>query len=143
MSAFSHCLIAYDLSGVWNVDVEKTIQFNADAAKFSDLRLALLKCDSENTKLKISEEVIYSYTRAHSCSYKGKSAEIESQDNKFTYKVLHKTTRQMAILNISEANEEYMQIVNWLSENEYWIDSQGEDPSSPPVRYFYRKWEFK
>lgn len=70
-------VILIDLKGQWEIDTDKTLEFNDAHSKMTALEKQLLKCLSENSSLMICEGHFFFFTKEHSCIFGGKEAKID------------------------------------------------------------------
>ncbi|MCV6624679.1 MAG: hypothetical protein OIF38_01195 [Cellvibrionaceae bacterium] len=130
-------LSAADVRGKWKVAVPETIKYNSLSVGMNSLRLALLKCISEKTSLHIDSARIKEVIDVHECSHNNKAGLIEGEEHSYGYRILFSGHNQTAILNLKGSGDQYVEVVNWLGKDKFWIDLSEPDFRRRRIRYFF------
>lgn len=136
---FSSAVNSREIIGNWVVDVDATVKYNSPNFGMTALRVALLECVTPYTVTVVSDSSINDIVRAHSCSHNGKAANIEGYESSYKYKILYDSGSQTVILNSNDEGVEYIDVINWIDNDTFWIDLPEEDFNLRRTRYFYRR----
>jgi len=129
-----------DVVGKWKLDAEKTIVFNKENGKSSDLWMALLNCLAQHSTLEInSDRYIYS-VKDHKCSHGGKSAVIEGYEVNYPYKIIMENINVTAMAIESEEGYESLGVIYKLKDDFIWIYYPGEPENyDSHIRHYYKR----
>jgi len=129
-----------EVIGEWKLDVEKTIQFNSENAKVSEVWKSLLKCMAENSTLTINNDHYISIARDHKCSHNGKNAEIEGYSIDYPYKVVLDNPDKTALVINNEEGFEFLEVIHKIDNDHIWIYYPGEPKEyDSHIRNYYKR----
>lgn len=134
--SFSISSFAYDLDGEWEVDIKRTLDFNASNIKMTSLRASLLECSIKHTKLFFSNGRAAFVVKDHLCEHKNKQAGIKGTFDDFSYSVLFENDKQSVLKLQNKTKDEHVEVVNWIDSSSFWLDDGDQGEIN---RHFYKK----
>lgn len=129
-------IFAYDLIGSWEINIEKSLDFNKKNINMSPVAKSLFKCSISHTKLIFLSKKYELHIAGHECAHDDKKSYINGVYEKYEYNLVLSNANQ-GVLKITHAsNNEKFILVNWINNNEFWLD---QSDAENIVRYFYKR----
>lgn len=134
------CIASSDVIGEWELDVETTIQFNKENGQVSEAWKSLLTCMAKNSTLTINSDHYISVAKDHTCSHKGKNAEIEGYSIDYPHKIVLDNPDVTALVIINEEGLEFLEVIHKVTDDLIWMYYPGEPKSfDSHVRNYYKR----
>lgn len=129
---------AADISGAWELDKEKTEEFNSKYSVQEQLEKVLFACSNE--VIEFHNGTFQASATDYPCSYQDKNTIVKGHNLKAKYKIVGKTSNSVVIEFVSQDKTKTYGQYHFINPDLVWlyVGDSGELESSN-VRRYYRK----
>lgn len=126
----------YRLTGVWEIDVDRTMKFNKNMVT-KQIRVDLLRCFSENTVIRFEKGKLIKNVKGHSCASGEKSGMVKGSKSVFSYDVIFDNGGIIVLrLKFRQSELETAKIFHFDDEYSFWVEGGDKDLF---IREYYKK----
>lgn len=123
------------LSGTWESDVERTVEFNKKFVQ-EQLYIDLLRCFSANISLRFIDGKLIKEIPDHQCASGGKSGEISGSKIVFDYEIIFENENLVVVRLQNQSGADTARVFRFEGDSSFWFVEEGDDLF---FREFYRK----
>lgn len=129
-----------DIVGVWELDIDKTIQFNTKNSRVTKLWKSLFKCFANNSTLTINSSHYIYVAKDHTCSHDGKKADIKGYKMKFPYRIIFDNSEKSILVANNKEGYDFSEVIYKVSDDVIWTYYFGDAPEyNSHIRNYYKR----